>query len=424
MLQTRFAGGDTGLAGIDGGRHRKGVVAAMIIFIVNCGSSSIKYQVFDMVGEVVKAKGIVERLGTGEAILEHTVDGVCHEHTIPAANHTEGVQHILEVLIDAEIGVLGSVDEIQGVGHRVVHGGEALTESVQIDESVLATIREMIPLAPLHNPANLAGIEAAMLAMPNVPHVATFDTAFHATMPPAAFRYAVPEEWYTDHKVRRYGFHGTSHLYVTRRMAAILGKPVEEVNLITCHLGNGGSITAVRNGESIDTSMGLTPLEGIVMGTRSGDIDPAIVEYMLSCGLTIETIMNQLNKESGLQGLSKLGNDMRDILKARDGGDERAALAVEVYCRRIAKYVGAYMVLLGSVDAVVMTGGVGENSKPVRQYVCEALNLFGATYDAAGNDFAVRREGAITTADSELPVWIVPTNEELMIARDTAGFVS
>ncbi len=396
----------------------------MKIFIVNCGSSSIKYQVFDMDDESVVAKGIVERIGMGEATLEHTVDGTCHERTLAAANHTEGVKCVLDALTDKEIGVLKSVDEIQGVGHRVVHGGEALTESVRIDADVLETIRKMVPLAPLHNPANLAGIEAAQAAMPGVPHVAVFDTAFHATMPASAFRYAVPEEWYTDHQVRRYGFHGTSHLYVTRRTAEILGKSVDEVNLITCHLGNGGSVTAVQNGKSVDTSMGLTPLEGVVMGTRSGDIDPAIIQYMLSIGLSIEEIMNALNKQSGLLGLSKIGNDMRDILEAKDAGDERAALAFEVYCRRIVKYVGAYMVLLGSVDAVVMTGGIGENSKPVRQYVCEALRPFGAIYDSAGNDFAVRCEGPITTEDSDLPVWIVPTNEELMIARDTASFVS
>ena len=399
----------------------------MKIFIVNCGSSSIKYQVFDMTDESVLAKGLVERLGSGEAELEHYVDGECHEIKLPAANHTEGVQHILATLTDPKIGVLASVDEIQGVGHRVVHGGEALTESVRIDEAVLETIRQMIPLAPLHNPANLAGIEAAMLGMPHVPHVAVFDTAFHATMPPAAFRYAVPEDWYTDHLVRRYGFHGTSHRFVSQRMAEILGKPADEVNLITCHLGNGGSICAIEGGKSVDTSMGLTPLEGIVMGTRCGDIDPAIIDYMLSRGLTIEAIMTCLNKESGLLGLSGISNDMRDVLAAAEAGGEkgeRAQLAFDVFCRRIAKYVGSYMVLLGSVDAVVMTGGIGENTKPVRQYVCEALSPFGATYDAAGNDFAVRREGAITAEGSRLPVWIVPTNEELVIARDTAGFVS
>lgn len=399
----------------------------MKIFIVNCGSSSIKYQVFDMTDESVLAKGLVERLGSGEAELEHYVGDESHEKKLPAANHTEGVQHILEVLADPQIGVLASVDEIRGVGHRVVHGGEALTESVWIDDEVLETIRQMVPLAPLHNPANLAGIEAARLAMPSVPHVAVFDTAFHATMPPAAFRYAVPENWYTDHLVRRYGFHGTSHRFVAQRMAEILGKPADAVNLITCHLGNGGSICAIRGGKSVDTSMGLTPLEGIVMGTRCGDIDPAIIDYMLSRGLTIEGIMTSLNKESGLLGLSGISNDMRDVLAAVDAGGEkgeRSQLAFDVFCRRIAKYVGSYMVLLGSIDAIVMTGGIGENTKPVRQYVCEALSPFGAVYDPAGNDFAVRREGAITAEGSRLPVWIVPTNEELVIARDTAGFVS
>ncbi|MHC4561782.1 MAG: acetate/propionate family kinase [Planctomycetota bacterium] len=396
----------------------------MKTFVVNCGSSSIKYQLFDMSDESVLAKGIVERIGTQEASLEHEAhDGRETQRGVDAPNHTEGLKDILGVLCDGEVGVLSSIDEIDGIGHRVVHGGEALTHSIRIDDDVLATLREMIPLAPLHNPANIAGIEGAMAAMPDVPHVAVFDTAFLSTLSPAAFRYAVPTEWYTKHRVRRYGFHGTSHRYVTGRAAEVLGKSIDQVNIVTCHLGNGCSMTAVAGGKAVDHSMGMTPLEGLVMGTRSGDIDPAVIPYMVSQGLTVEQIDKVLNKESGLLGLSELGNDMRDLLAARDEGNGKAALAVDVFCRRIVKYIGAYCAILPSVAAIVLTGGIGENSRPVRKQVCEQLGSLGVEFDAQRNDATVRACGPITTDDSELAVWIIPTNEELVIARDTADLV-
>ncbi len=392
----------------------------MKVFVVNCGSSSVKYQLFDMTDESVLAKGIVERIGTDEALLEHTLGGTFSEKAVDAPNHTAAVSIILVELTHPEKGVIADVSEIAAVGHRVVHGGEAMTESVRVDETVLETIRATIPLAPLHNPANLAGIEGAMAAMPAVPHVAVFDTSFHATMASEAFRYAVPDSWYYDHQVRRYGFHGTSHRYVMGKAAELLGKDVREVNLITCHMGNGGSITAIQGGKSVDTSMGMTPLEGIVMGTRSGDIDPAIVLYMISQGLSAEEIDTALNKQSGLQGVSGISNDMRDIIVAADDGNKRAALAFNMFCRRVVKYIGAYHAILPSVDAIIMTGVIGENSKPVRKYICEALANLGVVYDDAGNEEFVRKTGPLTTPDSTLPVWCITTNEELVIARDAA----
>ncbi|HDZ20271.1 hypothetical protein LCGC14_0205230 [marine sediment metagenome] len=395
----------------------------MKIFVINCGSSSIKYQLFDMTDESVLAKGIVERIGGGEPNLEHATGERTVERQVDVADHAAGVRLILDVLCDAELGVLKSVDEIDGVGHRVVHGGETVTASRRIDEALCDVIRQNIPLAPLHNPPNLAGIEGAMAAISGAAHVAVFDTAFLATLPPAAYRYAVPTEWYTQHKVRRYGFHGTSHRYVTLQAAALLGKRVDEVNLITCHLGNGCSMTAVAAGVAVDHSMGMTPLEGLVMGTRSGDIDPAIIPFMVSRGLSIEDVERALNKESGLLGVSGIGNDMRDLLAARADGDAKAALAVDMFCRRVGKYIGAYTTLLPSVDAVVLTGGIGENALPVREAICRQLASLGAVFDADRNEAAAGRAGPITADGCRLPVWIIPTNEELMIARDTADLV-
>jgi len=396
----------------------------MKVFVVNCGSSSIKYQLFDMTDESVLARGLLERVGTDEALLMHRAGDMSHEVEVAAPDHGAGVGIILQTLADAERGVLASVDEIDGVGHRVVHGGESLTASVLVDGQVLGAIRENVPLAPLHNPANLAGIEGAMSAMPDVPHVAVFDTAFLATLPPEAYRYAVPNEWYTAHKVRRYGFHGTSHRYVTARAAELLDRPVGEINLITCHLGNGCSMTAVAGGRAVDHSMGMTPLEGLVMGTRSGDVDPAIIPYMVGKGMTVEEVDEALNKQSGLAGLSEVGNDMRDVLAAAAAGNDKARLAVDVFCRRIVKYVGAYYAILPSVDAVVLTGGIGENSLPVRAAVCRQLARLGAELDEQRNAATVGRAGPITTDGCDLPVWIVPTDEEMIIARDTAALVS
>ncbi|MDY6913727.1 MAG: acetate kinase [Planctomycetota bacterium] len=392
----------------------------MKVFVVNCGSSSIKYQLFDMTDESVLGRGVLERLGTGHARLHHTADGTTREMSVAADDHTAGMKMIVEMLVDPKTGVLSSIDEVEGVGHRVVHGAEEITESRLIDEQLLAVIRRNVELAPLHNPPNLAGIEAASAAMPNAPHVAVFDTAFLTTLPPVAYRYAVPEQWYAKHHVRRYGFHGTSHRYVTLRAAELLGKPVEKVNLITAHLGNGCSMTAIAGGVAVDHSMGMTPLEGLIMGTRSGDVDPAIVLYMISRGLSAEEVDRAMNNSSGLLGVSQCSNDMRDVLAAADKGNPKAALAVEMFAYRVAKYVGAYHAILPAVDAVVLTGGIGENSVPVRRAICRRLVGLGVVGDQQRNDQTVGgKDGPITAAGSAMPVWVVPTNEELMIARDT-----
>jgi len=400
----------------------------MNIFVVNCGSSSIKYQLFNMADESVRAKGVVERIGEagGEASLTHTVNGEKHAKTIPAKNHTEGLQYVLGLLTDPAIGVLKSTKEIDAVGHRVVHGGEKMSRTCRIDQAVIDIIKENVVLSPLHNPPNLMGIEAAMAVMPDTPNVAVFDTAFLSTLPPKAYRYAVPAEWYTKHAVRRYGFHGTSHRYVSLQTAKLLNKPLEKLNIITAHLGNGCSITAIANGQAVDHSMGMTPLEGLVMGTRSGDIDPAIVSYMVTnAGLSAAAVDKALNKSSGLLGLSEFSNDMRDLLVAVDEGNEKANLAVECFAYRIIKYIGSYYTILPSVDAVVLTGGIGENSQPARARIVNGLLRLGARLDGPRNDATFRGVcGPITTPDSTLPVWVVPTDEELMIARDTKATIA
>lgn len=397
----------------------------MKVFVVNCGSSSIKYRLFDMTDESVLAGGMLERVGSADAVLHHAAGGNTHDRRVAAGDHSAGLKLILAALVDAHIGVLGSIEEINGVGHRVVHGGEQVSASRRIDESVLAVVRQNAELAPLHNPPNLAGITAAMAAMPNTPQVAVFDTAFLSDLPPRAFRYAVPEDWYRRYHVRRYGFHGTSHRYVTLRAAELLGKATEQVNLITAHLGNGCSMTAVAAGKAVDHSMGLTPLEGLVMGTRSGDIDPAVVFHMArSAGLSLEQLDEALNKRSGLLGLSGVSNDMRDCLAAAEDGNPNAALAVELFVYRVAKYVGAYYAVLPGCDAVVLTGGIGENAVPVRRRICQALVRLGAVPDDGRNAATVGgKAGQITADGSRLSVWVIPTDEELMIARDTRALV-
>jgi len=412
--------GGTGGQGAEFASTRK----AMKIFVVNCGSSSIKYQLFDMADESVLAKGLLERVGTAGAVLHHLAGDESRDADAAATNHTAGLKIILEALVDRQIGVIGSIDEIDGVGHRVVHGGEAITNSVRIDERILEIIRRNAALAPLHNPANLAGIEAATEAMPGTAQVAVFDTAFLATLPPKAYRYAVPQKWYEDYHVRRYGFHGTSHRYVTLRAAELLGKAVDQVNLITAHLGNGCSMTAVAGGKAVDHSMGMTPLEGLVMGTRSGDIDPAVVVHMTSHGMTAAEVTEALNKSSGLLGVSGSYSDMRDLLAAGGRGDARAQLAIEVFVYRVVKYIGAYYTILPGVDAVVLTGGIGENSVEVRGRIVRQLGRIGARGDERRNlQMVAGQAGAITAGDSDLPVWVIPTNEELMIARDTRAAV-
>jgi len=393
----------------------------MNILVINAGSSSLKYQLLDPQSGVLLAKGLCERIGidgkfTYKAEGKNTLDAV----DVPMPTHAEAIQAVLDALTDKDNGVVASMSEIGAVGHRVVHGGEAFNKSVLIDDAVLKAIEDCVPLAPLHNPANLTGIRACQKVMPGVPMVAVFDTAFHQTMPPRAYMYALPYAWYEEDKVRRYGFHGTSHKYVAGRAAAMLGRKPEEVKLISCHLGNGSSIAAVDGGKSVDTSMGFTPLAGLPMGTRSGDLDAGILQYeMKKRGMTIDEVLNALNKKSGVEGLSCVSSDFRDLEAAAAKGDAKAALAQEKFAYEVRKYVGAYAAAMGGVDAVIFTAGVGENDKAIRAMVCQGLEFMGVKLDAAAND--VRgKEAVISAPDSKVKVLLIPTNEELMIAMDTA----
>ncbi len=398
----------------------------MKIFVVNCGSSSIKYQLFSMTNEKVLAKGLVERVGTNDARIKFESADSSAEHRLDAPDHTAAMKHILEALVDPRYGVLENIDEIEAVGHRVLHGGEKIHESMLIDDRVKSIIREYFQLGPLHNPANLMGIEASMKAMPGKPNVAVFDTAFFATMPPKAFRYAVPNEWYERYHVRKYGFHGTSHRFVTGQASIDLGKSLDQLNIISVHLGNGCSVTATHNGKAVDHSMGLTPLEGLMMGTRSGDLDPAVMPYMMKqANLSGADIDRILNKESGLLGVSGTSNDMRDLLKRSEAGDVHAATAIEMFVYRIIKYIGAYFTIMPACDALIFTGGIGENSVIIRRMVCEGLKNIGVKFDEKRNEQIVGgKKGTITENHSPLPVWVIPTNEELVIARDTRRIVA
>jgi acetate kinase len=392
----------------------------MKIFVVNCGSSSIKYQLFDMPSETVLAGGVLERVGTDRAELKYETDAGVWRTEVLARDHESGLKIILNALVSEPGGVLESVDQIDGVGHRVVHGGTEATGSVLIDEAVIEILLRNVDLAPLHNPPNISGIRAAEAAMPRAQHVGVFDTAFLATLPEKAYRYPVPEKWYSEHRVRRYGFHGTSHKYVTLCAAEFFNKTPEEVNLITVHMGNGVSMTAVSGGRAIDHSMGMTPLEGLMMGTRSGDIDPAIVFYMISRGLTSEEVDEALNKHSGLFGVSGGRSDMRDLVSAFQDGDQTAELAADMFIYRIIKYIGAYYAILPPLDAIVMTGGIGENSHVIRGRICDGLARLGVIGDPGANaETTGGRAGPITSEESKLPVWVIPTNEEVMIARET-----
>jgi len=394
----------------------------MNVLVLNCGSSSVKFQLLDMNTETVLAKGIVERIGAGQARLKYQTAGGKLEKEPPEVNdHAEAIQVILDQLTDAEAGVLGSVKEIDAVGHRVVHGGERMTRSVPIDDEVHRVIEECVPLAPLHNPANIKGIDAATMVLPDVPQVGVFDTAFHQTMPRTAFLYAVPAWLYEKYRLRRYGFHGTSHRYVTEAAAGLLGRPLQEANLITCHLGNGCSITAVENGKSVDTSMGMTPLEGLVMGTRSGDVDPALVFHLVrALGMSVDQVDDLLNRRSGLLGLSGVSNDLREVTKSAKGGHDRAAVALEIFCYRLRKYIGAYTAVLGRVDALVFTGGIGENAAHIREGTCRGLEPLGYVLDAARNAGRSRGPRDLAAADSPKRILVIPTDEEALIARDTA----
>lgn len=396
----------------------------MNILVLNCGSSSLKYQLINMDDESVIAKGLVERIGIEGSILTHKPTGK-DKYVVetPMKDHNIAVKLVLDALQDAEHGVIKSTDEIAAVGHRVLHAGEKYIESCLVTEDVKKVVRECFDLGPLHNPANLIGIEAVEAAMPGKPNVAVWDTAFGGTMEPKAYLYAIPREYYEKYGVRRYGFHGTSHSFVSKRVAEIVGKPYNATKTIVCHLGNGASISAVLNGESVDTSMGLTPLEGLVMGTRSGDIDPAIMEFVAKKeNLDIAGIMNVLNKKSGVEGISGVSSDFRDLEEAADNGNARAALAIDVFAYRVAKYVGAYTAAMNGVDNIVFTAGIGENAGLVRTKVCSYLGYLGITIDEEANGKR-GEEIVISTPDSKVKVLVVPTNEELAIARETVALV-
>lgn len=396
----------------------------MNVLVINCGSSSLKYQLIDSETEAVLAKGLCERITMDGSVLNHTPAGkdkVVIEAPMP--DHTAAVQLVLEQLTDEVNGVVKSLDEIGAVGHRVVHGGEKFASSTLITDEVMKAIEECNDLAPLHNPANIIGINACKECMPNVPMVAVFDTAFHQTMPKKAYLYGLPYEYYENYKVRRYGFHGTSHSFVSKRVAEVAGLDLKNSKIIVCHLGNGASISAVQNGESVDTSMGLTPLEGLIMGTRSGDMDPAIMEFIAKKeNLDIAGVMNVLNKKSGVAGLSQVSSDFRDLGEAAEAGNEMAKTALEVYAYRVAKYVGSYVAAMNGVDLIVFTAGIGENNMLVRKMVCEYFAYLGVTLNDEAN--AIRGEEImISTPDSKVLVYVIPTNEELAIARETVALI-
>ena len=395
----------------------------MKVLVVNCGSSSLKYQLIDSETEQALAVGLCERIGI-DGRLKHTPAGgekVVLEDALP--NHEVAIKNVLAALTNPTYGVIKDLSEIGAVGHRVVHGGEKFTKSVLIDDAVIAGIKECCDLAPLHNPANLIGIDACMKLMPGVPEVAVFDTAFHQTMPKEAYLYAVPYEYYEKYGVRRYGFHGTSHSYVSKRTIAVAGLDKNNSKIVVCHLGNGASCSAVLNGCSVDTSMGLTPLEGLIMGTRSGDIDPAVIEFVAKKeNKSLAEMMTVLNKKSGVDGLSGVGSDFRDLDAAAKDGNERAQVAVKAFAYRVAKYVGAYAAAMNGVDAIAFTAGIGENDGKVRKMICERLGFLGITIDDAKN--AIRGEEIIiSTPDSKVKVLVIPTNEELAICRETVALI-
>jgi len=411
------------------------------VLVVNCGSSSLKYSLFDIepaeadpasgppgaAGDGATApgrvlvSGIVERLGQPEPVHRHRAGGEETARPVSAPDHGAAFDLVLAALTEGPGAVLPGPDAVEAVGHRVVHGGERFAGSVRIDTEVIEAVEACADLAPLHNPPNLVGIRAAMTRIPHAVHVAVFDTAFHQTLEPEAFLYALPYELYRDHGVRRYGFHGTSHRYVSEVAVRMLGRPAETVNLITAHLGNGCSASAVRGGRCVDTSLGMTPLEGLVMGTRSGDIDPAIVFHLVrALGMTVDEVDDLLNRRSGLLGLSGISNDMREVLRAAEAGDERADLAVRIFCRRLRKYIGAYTAVLGRVDALVFTGGIGENAAPVRERTCRGLEPLGYVLDPAANAAPAEGPRDVAAADSSVRILVIPTDEEALIAREAA----
>ena len=395
----------------------------MKILVLNCGSSSLKYQLINMETEEVLASGKYERIGEDEAFITHKVNGQKIEIKHPAKTHEEAVDFTLKQLINPEYKVIDSLDEISAIGHRLVHGGEKINKSVIITDEVVEVLKECIDLAPLHNPAGIIGIEACIKVMPGKPMVGVFDTAFHQTMPKERYIYPIPYEYYKKYGIRKYGFHGTSHMYVSQRLAEIVGKDISELKIVTCHLGQGSSICAVEGGKSVDTSMGLTPLAGIPMVTRSGDLDPSVVTFLMKKeGWTAEEAENMLNKKSGVQGISGLAPDFREIEAASYGDNERAEIAIEKFKYEIASYIAKYAVAMNGVDYIVFTGGVGENQINIRRGICEKLEFMGVKIDVEANN--VRgEEKEISAPDSKVKVYLVPTNEELMIAKETARLI-
>ncbi len=390
----------------------------MKILVINCGSSSLKYQLFDMTDESVLCKGLVERIGIEGSKLTHKVGSEKLVVEEEMKDHTAAIKHVFDALLDEKYGVVKSLDEINAIGHRVLHGGDKLTESTVIDENVKAKVEEFIKFGPLHNPANLMGIKACESLVPGKKNVAVFDTAFHQTMPARTFMYAIPYEYYEDYRLRKFGFHGTSHRYVTLRTAELLETAKENLNIITVHLGNGSSIAAIKDGKCYDTTMGLTPLEGLLMGTRSGDIDPTVMTFLMNeKGFSADEMNQLLNKKSGVLGVSGLSSDFRDLEEAAEKGNERAQLALDMFITRVRRYVGGFMAELGHIDAISFAGGIGENSASMRKLILENMEDYGIIIDDSKND--TREEAVISADNSRVKVLVVPTNEELMIARDT-----
>ena len=393
----------------------------MNVLIINAGSSSLKYQLMDPETGAVSAKGLCERIYI-DGRLTHNANGKKIVKDIPMPTHSEAIAAVLAILVDPVDGVIKSTDEIDAVGHRVLHGGMEFFDSCIINDEVIAAIEKCIPLGPLHNPANLMGIRACQAVMPKTPQVAVFDTAFHMTMPPKAYRYAIPTEYYENDSIRRYGFHGTSHKYVTKRAIELMGR--KDIKLVNCHLGNGSSLSAVKDGKCQDTSMGLTPLAGVPMGTRSGDIDPAVVQFVMNkYGMSADECLNMLNKKSGVLALSGVSSDFRDIENGAEEGNENCALALDKFAYEVRKYIGSYAAALGGLDCLVFTAGVGENSASMRARICEGLEFLGVKLDPEKNNTR-GKEAIISADDSKVTVWVIPTNEELMIAQDTAELVN
>jgi len=398
----------------------------MIVLVLNAGSSSIKYQLFDVIKKQVLAKGLVDKIGMADAaLINNRIDGDEVKLEGEIIDHQAGIEYVLGVLISDKHGSIGSLEEIDAVGHRVVHGGESFHSSVLINEQIIRKIEELVPLAPLHNPPNLKGIYAVTELMPETPQVAVFDTAFHQTMPKSAYMYAIPYSLYKKYGLRRYGFHGTSHHYVSKRACEIIGVDYQTQKIITCHLGNGGSITAIKHGKSIDTSMGLTPVEGMIMGTRSGDLDLGVLTYIIDKEeLNVQEANTLINKHSGILGISGVSSDMREVERASDDGNNRARLALEMYDYRITKYIGSYAAAMNGVDMIVFAGGIGENADRVREAICKNFGYLGLEFDSEKNKGLRSKEAVISKPDSKVKVLVVPTNEELVIAEETVKVIN